>query len=48
MILKSASDQPPDPKHLAAELIAAKLQNLDWEVSYQEPGNIFADRLKRD
>ena len=31
----------PDPKHLAAELIAAKLQELDWEVSYEERGNIF-------
>ena len=31
----------PDPQHLAAELIAAKLQELDWEVSYEERGNLF-------
>jgi hypothetical protein len=31
----------PDPQHLAAELIAAKLQELNWEVSYEERGNLF-------
>jgi hypothetical protein len=39
--------QEPDPQHLAAELIAAKLQELDWEVSYEERGNIFQHVAER-
>lgn len=31
----------PDPHGLAAELIAAKLKELDWEVSYEERDNSF-------
>lgn len=35
------SFKEPDPKRLTGDLIAAKLQELDWEVSYEERGNNF-------
>ena len=38
-------DEEPDPKRMAGELIAAKIAELDWEVSYEERGNPFADRV---
>jgi hypothetical protein len=30
-------DSAPDPRMEVAEYIAARLQELDWEVSYLEP-----------
>lgn len=38
------ADEEPDPKRLAAELIASRIDELGWEVSYEEQGNMFADR----
>lgn len=29
--------QEPDPRHEVAELIAAELERLNWEVSYEQP-----------
>ncbi|GAA3889897.1 hypothetical protein GCM10022276_06170 [Sphingomonas limnosediminicola] len=34
----------PDPKRMAADLIAEKLRELGWEVSYEERDNFFCDR----
>jgi hypothetical protein len=31
----------PDPPQIVAELIAENLKGLDWEVSYEEQGNLF-------
>lgn len=31
----------PDPRMIVAELVAGNLQDLDWEVSYEEQGNPF-------
>ena len=38
----------PDPKREVANLLAAELERLDWTVSYEERGNIFADPLPGD
>ena len=37
-------DEEPDPRSMAAELIAAKVEELGWEISYEERGNPFRDR----
>ena len=34
-------EDEPDPRQIVAELIAKNLRDLDWEVSYEERGNLF-------
>ena len=34
-------EDEPDPRQIVAELIAENLKELDWEVSYEERGNLF-------
>ena len=34
-------EDEPDPRQIVAELIAENLKGLDWEVSYEEQGNLF-------
>jgi hypothetical protein len=36
----------PDPKRMAADLIAEKLHDLGWDVSYDEKGNLFGDQIE--
>lgn len=37
-------DAERDPKRLVADLVAERMAELDWSVTYEERGNPFADR----
>jgi hypothetical protein len=40
-------EDEPDPRQIVAELIAENLKGLDWEVSYEERGNLFQHVTER-
>lgn len=39
-----SADDEPDPKRMVADLIAERLAELDWTVTYEERVNEFSDR----